>query len=127
MKVYTSTYWKYRGDKGVQISNGRPDGVRVYRSLPLLYPAWNHVNDWNKVKKLPEDNVQRIAEWKSFTDAYWEKLSCIGIERIVSYLSEGDVLLCWCPKRHECHRSILAEFLERNGVEVEEWTGPTGI
>lgn len=126
MKIYTSSYWKYRGDKGVQISNGIPDGVKVYRRLPILYPAWPNVKAWNSVKKLPENDPMRVEEWERFTEAYWKKLSALGAERIISYLSEGDVLLCWCSKRHECHRSILAEFLERNGVEVEEWVGPTG-
>lgn len=120
MRIYTSSYWNYRGPKGVQISNGLPDGVHVYRSLPILYPTWANVNAWNKVKKLPTDNKERMAEWKIFTDAYWRKLTRLGIERIASYLTDEDVLLCWCPKYLECHRSILAEFLSRNGIEVEE-------
>lgn len=119
MKIYTSSYWNYTGKRGVQISNGRPDIARVYRALPLLYPDWSMVNKWNRVKKLPKEDVERQMVWKEFETEYWQKLNRIGIETIESRLCDGDVLLCWCSK--ECHRHILAEFLRRNGIEATEW------
>ena len=54
MKVYTSNYWKYKGSHGVQISNSMPEGAVTYRRLPMLYPRWDMVSNWNKVKKLPD-------------------------------------------------------------------------
>ena len=50
------------------------------------------------------------------------ELQRLGPDTVLSVLSDGDVLLCWCNKYPECHRSILAEFLRRNGVVVEELT-----
>lgn len=120
MKVYTSSYYRYRGNRGVQISNSRPDDSTVSRALPELYPTWANINAWNKVRKLPMDSPRRIRAWQKYTDDYWSKLNRIGPERILSLLSDGDVLLGWCGKASECSRSILAEWLSRNGVEVEE-------
>lgn len=120
MKIYTSSYWKYTGARGVQISNSRPENSRIYRSLPLLYPAWPEVKAWNQVKKLPKIDAERQRVWKEFTKEYWTKLQRLGADTIISVLREGDVLLCWCGDYHECHRSILAEFLRRNGVEAAE-------
>lgn len=120
MKVYTSSYWKYRGDRGVQISNSKPADARVYRSLPTLYPSWEMVSAWNEVKKLPQDNVVRIRVWSKFEREYWKKLNRIGPDNILPLLCDGDVYLCWCGKKSECHRGILATWLEKHGVEVEE-------
>ncbi len=120
MKVYTSSYWKYRGDRGVQISNSKPADARVYRSLPTLYPSWEMVSAWNEVKKLPQDNAERIYVWSKFEREYWKKLNRIGPDNILPLLCDGDVYLCWCGKKSECHRGILATWLEKHGVEVEE-------
>lgn len=120
MKVYTSSYWKYKGSHGVQISNSMPEGAVTYRRLPMLYPRWDMVSNWNKVKKLPDTHPEKLKEWRRFEDEYWKKLCSIGVDHIISCLSEGDVLLCWCNKEEWCHRTILAKWLRLNGVEVEE-------
>jgi hypothetical protein len=46
------------------------------------------------------------------------KLFHLGFERIISELSDGDVLLCHCTAF--CHRHLLANFLRSYGIEVEE-------
>lgn len=120
MRIYTSSYWKYSGTRGVQISNSKPEQVKVYRSLPMLYPSWPAVKAWNQVKKLSKSDAKRQKVWERFTEEYWTKLQRLGPDAVLSILSDGDVLLCWCGIYGECHRSILAEFLRRNGVEVLE-------
>lgn len=119
MKIYTSNYWKYQGNRGVQISAGKPDNVKVNRSLPILYPSWDMVRRWNAVKKNPNDDPDKIREWNRYCKEYWNKLVKVGADRILSQLCDGDVLLCWCNTKY-CHRFILAEWLRRQGVEVEE-------
>lgn len=121
MKVYTSSYWKYDGNQGVQISMTKPSGKFTYRAIPCLMPTWPMLKAWNDVKSLPDDNPKKLAAWDKYTKEYWELLVRIGPENIIAKLSDGDVLLCWCNKRKFCHRTILAEFLRRNGVEVEEY------
>lgn len=51
---------------------------------------------------------------------YWQQLTRLGAETVISMLHDGDVLLGWHGKQSECFRSVLAEFLRRNGIDVEE-------
>lgn len=118
--IYTSSYSKYKGNRGVQISCSKPGFAKVYRSLPCLYPNWCDVKEWNKYKSLPDDDKEKIEAWERYTKSYWNKLVKTGPERVLSVLSDGDVLLCWCYKDKNCHRSILAKWLGMYGVEVKE-------
>ena len=52
MQVYTSNYFKYKGERGVQISNSKPKDINVSGVLPVLFPDWNEVERWNKVKDI---------------------------------------------------------------------------
>lgn len=116
MKIYTGNYFTYHGDKGVQISASRPEGVSVYKSIPILYPSWDMLRRWNEAK----NTEMRDVEWERYKEEYWKRLVSVGFDAIMSRLADGDVLLCWCHKYRYCHRSLVAEFLRRNGVEVEE-------
>jgi len=119
VKVYTSSYWYYVGGRGVQISNSKPDGIHVYKKVKELYPDWPMVSMWNCIKKkFPRYHQERIAAWEDFTRAYVEKLDSLGIERVRGLLEEGDVLLCWCFE--DCHRHILAKWLNAHGIEAVE-------
>lgn len=117
MQVYTSNYFKYKGRRGVQISNSRPNGVYVNRAIPVLFPDWDMVEKWNTVKNLPDAENENV--WHDFVSAYWNKLDSIGFDKISKLIQDGDVLLCWCNKN--CHRHILATWLCLHGVEVKEW------
>lgn len=119
LEVFTSNYRKYQGSHGVQISNSAPSGVTVYKCIVYLYPDWNLVAKWNKLKKLPKDDVERNWFWSEvFVPEYQRRLDIIGEARILGDLNEGDVLLCWCSA--ECHRHILASWLRLHGVKVTE-------
>lgn len=120
MKIYTSSYYKYRGNRGVQIFRSKPTYAKVYRSLPTLYPSWDSIKKWNNVRDMDVKFVQRIRTLDKCKRNYWEYLSKVGPDRVLSLLSDGDVLLCWGGKSTECHRSVLAEWLRQYGVEVEE-------
>lgn len=119
MKIYTSRYWEYTGSKGVQISNSKPDNTYVYKKVKELYPDWPMVRMWNCIKKnFPKYHPERIRAWEDFTRAYVAKLNSLGVERVRGLLEDGDVLLCWC--KEECHRHILAKWLNAHGIEVVE-------
>lgn len=120
MKVYTSCYWRYHGRNGVQITPSKPSDGVMYRSLPILYPPWPAIKAWNKYKYLDKNDPKRKRAWDRYAQEYWKQLSRTGAETIISMLHEEDVLLGWHGKQSECSRSVLAEFLRRNGVEVEE-------
>lgn len=116
MRLYTSYYAKYKGDKGVQISNSKPSSYDVVLPLKWLAPDWNMVEYWKEKMHTPE----RDEAWGKFVDSYWKKLDDIGERKILEYLHDGMVLLCWCKNYDECHRSILANWLQCHGVDVVE-------
>lgn len=120
MKVYTSCYSKYRGDQGVQISNGCPKGYHVQRKIRELFPDWDMVDRWNRLKNRPATDPEREYFWtEEFVPAYWDRLENLGIERVRSMLRDGDVYLCYCTG-DECHRHIFSSWLRVYGIEVEE-------
>lgn len=119
LEVFTSSYSKYKGNRGVQISNSIPHGVVVYKQIKFLYPEWNLVEKWNKLKRLPKDDPERVWFWSEvFVLEYWRKLDIIGERRVLDALADGDVLLCWC--KDECHRHILASWLRLHDAKVTE-------
>jgi len=120
MEIYTSSYWKYRGARGVQISVSKPSDSVIYKKLVELSPSWEMVNSWNQVKDLPDESPIKNKAWEEYSDKYWIQLNTLGAEHVLSLLVDGDVLLCWCGKRKWCHRSIFAEWLELNGIHVKE-------
>ncbi len=120
MKVYTSCYWRYHGRNGVQITPSKPSDGYVYRALPSLYPSWPAIKAWNEAKYLDKDSPKRKRVWDKQAQMYWQQLTRLGAETVISTLHDGDVLLGWHGKQSECFRSVLAEFLRRNGIDVEE-------
>lgn len=94
----------------------KPDFKKVCKTIPILYPTWDSLRRWNDAKK----TERRNQEWARFKEEYWQRLVSLGADTIISRLDDGDVLLCWCSKYEYCHRSLVAEFLRRNGIEVEE-------
>lgn len=57
---------------------------------------------------------------KVYTSCYWRYHGRNGVQITPSKPSDGYVLLGWHGKQSECFRSVLAEFLRRNGIDVEE-------
>lgn len=69
---------------------------------------------------LDKDSPKRKRVWDKQAQMYWQQLTRLGAETVISMLHDGDVLLGWHGKQSECFRSVLAEFLRRNGIDVEE-------
>lgn len=121
MILYTSSYSKYKGSKGVQISNSKPSWATVRYVARNIFPDWDMVARWNKLKKLPKDDPERVYFWtEEFVPEYWNKLEQLGLQEVLRGLRDGDVLLCWCGDATECHRGILLIWLMYHGVDVRE-------
>lgn len=118
MKIYTSWYDNYEGERGVQITNSIPEGATVYKKLPMLYPRWNSVVLWNSVKDLPVGTRERQVIWSVFCEEYRAIINKLGFKKISEQLDDGDVLLGWF--KTNCHRQILTRYLKERGIEVEE-------
>jgi hypothetical protein len=113
--LYTS-HWRNRDLVDLDatiigISRGKP------RRTAFLYRVMRELEPSNEVWNAPAD------DWR---DLYGAQLEAIGAEAIlarIADLSGGKpaVLLCWEPDGADCHRSLVAGYLEREaGVEVPE-------
>lgn len=95
MILYTSSYSKYKGSKGVQISNSKPSWATVRYVARNIFPDWDMVARWNKLKKLQKDDPERVYFWtEEFVPEYWNKLEQLGLQEVLRGLRDGDVLLC---------------------------------
>lgn len=91
----------------VAISQGIPKYFKG-RKLKSLAPPWS----------LVRDKTMHKYEWvKHYYELVLNKLS---IDKIVNYLGEGAILLCWEKSSEFCHRFIVAEWLRKAGHNVEE-------
>lgn len=110
MQLYTSyfSHCSY-GPKTVAICRRVPDwytGRRCMLLAPSYELLWNYKNGW-----VTEDE---------YREEYLNYLDSIGIDRALSELKDGDILLCWEGKGKFCHRHILASWLMKHGHIVTE-------
>lgn len=119
MQVFISNFSRYKGDRGVSISNSKPKWANVVKENKLLAPEWEMVEKWNEVKELHHSRERKLI-MEEFKERYFKKLESLGIEKILNSIEDNDVLLCWCKKDGFCHRYLLADFLNKHGVEVKE-------
>lgn len=122
MKIYTSYYAKIARVKEpavlIRISTSKPDWFpKLTIDMKDLYPGWDLVND---IKK-------GLITWEEYTQRYQEKLSRLDKERILDELRTlaerydplPIVLLCYERPTDNCHRHLVADWLD---CDVEELT-----
>lgn len=124
MKLYTSTYRTYRGDKGVAISLGLPLSPVPYKDIAMLKPESNEFRKLAAVRHLANSSKRKRDVQNVFAEKYLLRLNNLGIDKVLSVLDDGDVLLCFCWPGDFCHRHILADWLRSHGVFIEELGGP---
>lgn len=97
----------------VSISTGVPDwalpNVRVYKDLA---PGWDLVNAYKK-NSLP---------WDRYVFIFKQRLARLDPEKVVEDLGEDAVLLCYEAPGDNCHRHLVAEWLNKHlpYLHVEE-------
>ena len=101
----------------VQISNSKPCWWEYTTTkLDAIVPPWYIVNDYKYGK----------ISWSEYTDQYIKYLANEDVEDaigLIEKLAGGEknvVLLCWEDPQSNCHRHILADFLNNMGIHVEE-------
>lgn len=76
-----------------------------------------------------------MDEWKGNSQNYWplyvdrfqeefkteEKLN--ALRRLWRLIAQGKtvLLLCYCPRPENCHRSLVGEFLKAHGAHIQEF------
>lgn len=95
--------------------------VRLTRSLDITVKSGDQVfaPSWDIVMGLKRNEIS----WEDYKHKYqlmMKHSQQINRERWLEIIQQEDVLLvCYCPKPDQCHRSLLAEmlvtFAEENG------------
>ena len=99
-------------------------------SIALYNPSW--YNGYEASILAPHPNLLKrfklFHNEKAYTDEYrTENLKCLDPYKLVHDLQEmiGDglefALLCYEKPTSFCHRHLVAEWLNENGIPCEEW------
>jgi len=121
MKIYTSYYGNNRklllkGILPVAISNSTPKWFRPAKFQALVPP-------WEIVSKSREGKITD----EEFKKEYMKQLNALNPSEVIKSLEEigkgNDIaLLCYEKNPSECHRKIVAEWLEKKtGITVKEF------
>jgi uncharacterized protein YeaO (DUF488 family) len=106
--IKTSYFAKYKGDDGVCIAIIKPfyfKGTRYKALAPTL--------------KLLHDYKMQDITWEDYKIEYNKQLEKLDAKQVAKEL-DGKVLLCYEKDRNNCHRSFVAEWLEKNADVICE-------
>jgi len=98
--ITESNFFKYKGDRGVAISNSIPTGWNGKRYTALAPP-------WDLVKRFRDEKVTEAQ----FREEYAEKILSKLDRRKVKAELEGMTLLCWEGDGKFCHRHLALKWL----------------
>jgi len=56
----------------------------------------------------------------AYEAAYQELLAALDPDEIASAIGAGSVMFCWERNAADCHRTMVARFLQGAGYDVEE-------
>ena len=110
MKLYTG-YFARHGlhSHAYSIARGQP-WVCNLPAISKLAPSGQLLADYNSGR----------IDWEEYAVRYFTQLNILGIEKVEEMLLDGMVLLCWEGPGKNCHRHLLAEWLQEYYHEVEE-------
>ena len=119
MKLYTSYYGKQKAlDKA---------GI-IPLAISVSIPDWATIDRdrcWYKALA-PERSMMKM-EWKEYVPKYRDILRAhnpVAVCNMIKKMSGGKdaALLCWEKDAEQCHRSLVAEWLNAKvGTHIEEW------
>lgn len=87
----------------------------------IFQPTWNIVSSF-RAGNMTMDQYKRAyygllqERLPCFYDLEYGRLGEKAYEAL--WLEDGDTLLCWEKWGQFCHRILVAELLERNGIQV---------
>ena len=115
MKIYTSYFGNYKNiDSDIQclsIANSKPQGLALIKWKEVV-PNWSYVTSFKN----------KQISFELFKQMYLNYLMNLKYSHDFKFYLEhfnSDVcLLCWEKDVNECHRKVLAEFLQQfYGIE----------
>ena len=115
-KIYTSNYARHGNNpNAISISLTVPEWYEGKR-LEYLAPKSDMVG---KIKKGSENYNQR-----KYTREYVDLLRArnVNADKLIDFLPDGAILLCYEKPGDFCHRRLLADWVERHtGFVIPEW------
>ena len=121
--IYTSYYGNHRNfpknSLYIQISTSSPDRFIPSFFIKAVFP------DWNTMVKPYKEGLINEAE---YTKRYRKKLDSNKGEILKTmkafdssrFKERATIMLCYCKKGNFCHRNILREWLNENGIDCKE-------
>lgn len=109
--LYTASFWAKTDLPRYSIALSQPKGMALPRLSCVMPPS----STFRDIK------AGRI-DWAEYTRQYLEMLDDNRqyIMGIMETFAEPVVLCCWERHPENCHRSLLAAWLTKNGIPTEE-------
>lgn len=114
MKIYTgyhakAKFYKERGLFTVSISVGNPKNHKPDFHYNILAPSWNMVKSGYGESE--------------YNDLILSRYSAKQVkENLENFANDKNVvLLCFEKDENDCHRSYVKNWLNKNGIECEEY------
>lgn len=118
--IYTSYFAKYK-----KIEEAYPDFslISVANSVPkFLVSPMSCLKEFVPSWKIVNAYKNGTLDWEGYTISYKEQMRNLDLCEIYDNLPDKCVLLCWESPKNNCHRMLIAEYLEQciEGLEVKE-------
>lgn len=123
--LYTS---RYSNKKLVEVDGAKIPISRGFPKWPLGFPVTNAI-----MELAPSWQQMQMENREEVIPLYRAKLEKLGLKQVLLLIyraigkEENGILLCYEDVRKEgvwCHRTILADWLRENGIEIEEIEKP---
>jgi uncharacterized protein (DUF488 family) len=99
-------------------------GFTNIRDFPYLLKLhdieYSHVVDFAPTKEILNDYKNEVNDWEEYEKRYIELLNHRKIlNRVKESQFDGACLLCAEPTAEQCHRRLLAEYLQQHFKDIE--------
>lgn len=109
MRLYTSYFAKYKG----------PNALAVTRWEPNWW-AGGTFTEIAPTAEILQALKRGDISFPIFRDLYLKELEAMKAEVLCKCIPEDTVMLCYEKDPNQCHRSVLAEYLNARGYDVRE-------
>lgn len=110
-RIYTTSFWYPTDLPRYSIALSQPKGMHLPEIPEVMPPV-----------RLFHDLKNGTCTWDYYCNSYEAELDfeCHTIISVMEELTNESVLCCWEKNPEKCHRSILARWLTKHGIQCEE-------
>ena len=121
-KLYTTYFSKMKKAIGLKIGIVR----FLQKWIDLEKYEMIHLPQLSPSKKLLLNYKDGNIDWEMYTTIFKEEMKSHDMKRALNrtqeLLDEGKdiTIICYCKDRNTCHRSLIGDYFEELGYEVNE-------